>query len=97
MERRIRQRLELQSTHAQQMHFKNLRRKAEEDEEEEFRQQVKGHNSWDIVITAVVIRGKGGRGESNSFVTLIRGAFCNFSYEENNSGPWAIKVRQAYF
>lgn len=40
MERRIRQRLELQSTHAQQMHFKNLRRKAEEDEEEEFRQQM---------------------------------------------------------
>jgi hypothetical protein len=26
------------------MHFKNLRRKAEEDEEEEFRQQVKGEN-----------------------------------------------------
>lgn len=74
MERRIRQRLELQSTHAQQMHFKNLRRKAEEDEEEEFRQQVKGHNSRDIVITAVVIRGRGG-GESNSFVTLIMGAF----------------------
>ena len=46
MEKRIRQRLELQSTHAQQMHFKTLRRKAEEDEEEEFRQQVKGHNSF---------------------------------------------------
>ena len=44
MEKRIRQRLELQSTHAQQMHFKTLRRKAEEDEEEEFRQQVKGNN-----------------------------------------------------
>ncbi|XP_048749255.1 meiosis-specific nuclear structural protein 1-like [Ostrea edulis] len=40
MERKIRQRLELQSQHAQQMHFKNLRRKAEEDEEEEFRQQM---------------------------------------------------------
>jgi hypothetical protein len=40
MEKRIRQKLELQQTHAQQMHFKNLRRKAEADEEDEFRKQV---------------------------------------------------------
>jgi hypothetical protein len=40
MEKRIRQKLELQQTHAQQMHFTNLRRKAEEDEEDEFRKQV---------------------------------------------------------
>lgn len=40
MEKRIRQRLELQETHAQQMHFKNLRRQAELDEEDEFRRQM---------------------------------------------------------
>ena len=40
MERRIRQRIELQEQHSQQMHFKNLRKQAESDEEEIFRQQV---------------------------------------------------------
>lgn len=40
MERRIRQRLELQEQHAQQMHFKQLRQDAQKEEEEQFRQQV---------------------------------------------------------
>lgn len=40
MEKRIRQKLELQETHAQQMHFKNLRRQAELEEEDEFRKQM---------------------------------------------------------
>ncbi|XP_069102255.1 meiosis-specific nuclear structural protein 1-like [Argopecten irradians] len=40
IEARIRQKIELQQTHAQQMHFKNLRKAAQEEEEEEFRQQM---------------------------------------------------------
>lgn len=40
VERRIRQKVELQSQHAQQMHFKALRVQAEQDEEEQFRQQM---------------------------------------------------------
>lgn len=40
MERRIRQRIELQDQHAQQMHFKQLKQTAEKEEEEQFRQQV---------------------------------------------------------
>ena len=40
MERRIRQRLELQGQHAQQMHYKVLRQEAEKQEEENFRKQV---------------------------------------------------------
>ena len=41
MERRIRQRIELQQQHAQQMHFKQIKKDAEKQEEEQFRQQVK--------------------------------------------------------
>ena len=40
MERRLRQRIEMQNMHAQQMHFKALRVQAEKEEEEEFRRQV---------------------------------------------------------
>ena len=43
LERRIRQRLELQGQHAQQMHFKQLRQQAEKEEEENFRQQVSSY------------------------------------------------------
>lgn len=41
--KRYRDRDELQRVHAQQMHFKDLRRKAEQEEEEEFKKQVRGH------------------------------------------------------
>lgn len=40
IEKQIRQKVELQTTHAQQMHFKALRQEAERQEEEEFKKQV---------------------------------------------------------
>ena len=41
MENRIRERLELQETMKQQLHLKEKRKRAEQDEEETFRQQVR--------------------------------------------------------
>ncbi|RUS73281.1 hypothetical protein EGW08_018954 [Elysia chlorotica] len=40
LERQIRQKIEMQSTHAQQMHYKALRMQAEKEEEDEFRKQM---------------------------------------------------------
>lgn len=40
LEKQIRQKIEMQTTHAQQMHFKALRQEAEREEEEAFKKQV---------------------------------------------------------
>ncbi len=40
METKLRQRIEMQATHAQQMDYKARRLQAEHDEEEQYRQQV---------------------------------------------------------
>lgn len=40
LENRLRQRIELQKTHAQQMQYKAMRVQAEKEEEDQFRQQV---------------------------------------------------------
>ena len=46
LEKRIRQRLELQETEKQQKMFKQLRQQAEQEEEEEFKRQV--GTGWDV-------------------------------------------------
>ena len=40
IENKIRQRVDLQETRRQQLHYKELKRQAEMEEEEEFRRQV---------------------------------------------------------
>ena len=40
IERQMRQKIEMQMTHAQQMHYKTLRMEAEKEEEDTFRKQV---------------------------------------------------------
>ena len=53
IERQIRQKIEMQSTHAQQMHYKALRMQAEKEEEDEFRKQVGALSLIDISISSL--------------------------------------------
>ena len=76
LKNRIRQRLDLQETRRQQLAFKEMRKEAEREEEEEFRRKVSKtpdspFNLWPVIDSSV----------ENLTVDILLGSKASFSFQ----------------